>query len=90
MKSIIKAILCIGLGVIIGYCLHKNDTKIEFKEITRDSIIRDSIYLANDSIITKIQYIEKQYDEKIDIIYNSNDSVQLQLFTKYINNYNNK
>lgn len=90
MKSIIKAILYIGLGVIIGYCLHKNDTKIEFKEITRDSIIRDSIYLANDSIITKIQYIEKQYDEKIDIIYNSNDSVQLQLFTKYINNYNNK
>lgn len=90
MKSIIKAILYIGFGVIIGYCLHKDDTKIEFKEITRDSIIRDSIYLANDSIITKIQYIEKQYDEKIDIIYNSNDSVQLQLFTKYINNYNNK
>lgn len=90
MKSIIKAILYIGFGVIIGYCLHKDDTKIEFKEITRDSIIRDSIYIANDSIITKIQYIEKQYDEKIDIIYNSNDSVQLQLFTKYINNYNNK
>lgn len=90
MKSIIKAILYIGFGVIIGYYLHKDDTKIEFKEIIRDSIIRDSIYLANDSIITKIQYIEKQYDEKIDIIYNSNDSVQLQLFTKYINNYNNK
>lgn len=90
MKSIIKAILCIGFGVIIGCYLHKDNTKIEFKEITRDSIIRDSIYLANDSIITKIQYIEKQYDEKIDIIYNSNDSMQLQLFTKYINNYNNK
>lgn len=90
MKSIIKAILYIGFGVVIGYYLHKDNTKIEFKEITRDSIIRDSIYLANDSIITKIQYIEKQYDEKIDIIYNSNDSVQLQLFTKYINNYNNK
>ena len=90
VKSIIKAILYVGFGVIIGYYLPKNATKIEFKEITRDSIIRDSIYLANDSIITKIQYIEKQYDEKIDIIYNSNDSVQLQLFTKYINNYNNK
>ena len=90
MKSIIKAILCIGFGVIIGYCLHKDNTKIEFKEITRDSIIRDSIYIANDSIITKIQYIEKQYDEKIDIINNSNDSMQLELFSGYIKSYNNK
>lgn len=89
MKSIIKAILCIGFGFVMGWCLHKNDSKIEFKEITRDSIIRDSIYVINDSIITKIQYIEKEYDEKIHFINNSNDSVQLELFTGYIECYNN-
>ena len=77
MKSIIKAILCIGFGVIIGYCLHKEDTKIEFKEITRDSIIRDSIYIVNDSLENTIVYIETTHEKISNDIMSNTDSANM-------------
>lgn len=59
-------------------------------EITKDSIIRDSIFIVNDSIKTEIQYIEKEYNEKVSNILSSNDSMLLRTFSEYIKHYNNQ
>ena len=60
------------------------------QEIVRDSIIRDSIYIVNDSIIEKIKYIDKKYNEKVSTIMSSSDSINLCFFSEYINHYNNQ
>ena len=60
------------------------------QEIVRDSLIRDSIYIVNDSIVEKIKYIDKKYDEKVSTIMSSSDSINLCFFSEYINRYNNQ
>lgn len=62
----------------------------DIKEIVRDSLIRDSIYLVNDSIVTKIKYVEKEYNEEVSTIMSNSDSSNLEFFSRYIENYNNK
>lgn len=56
------------MGLLIIYLLiPKKETAVSppnVQEIVRDSIIRDSIYIVNDSIVEKIKYIDKEYDEK--------------------------
>lgn len=60
------------------------------QEIVRDSLIRDSIYTVNDSIVEKIKYIDKEYDEKVYTIMSSSDSINFYFFVEYIKNYNMK
>lgn len=60
------------------------------EEIKQDSTFRDSIYTANDSIYTKIIYIEKEYEENISTIMSNNDSINFLLFSEYIEYYNNQ
>lgn len=60
------------------------------QEIVRDSLIRDSIYIVNDSIVEKIKYIDKEYDEKVYTIMSSSDSINFYFFVEYIKNYNMK
>lgn len=79
------------MGLIIIYLsAPKKDISPNVQEIIRDSIIRDSIYIVNDSIVEKIKYIDKEYDEKVSTIMSSSDSINLCIYTEYINRYNNQ
>ena len=80
------------MGLIIIYLsIHKRDPNTpNVQEIGDGSIIRDSIYIVNDSIVEKIKYIDKKYDEKVSTIMSSSDSINLCFFSEYINLYNNQ
>lgn len=79
------------MGLIIIYLsAPKKDISPNVQEVVRDSIIRDSIYIVNDSIVEKIKYIDKEYDEKVSTIMSSSDSINLCIYTEYINRYNNQ
>jgi hypothetical protein len=65
--------------------IHKNYPDVEI--ITKDSIIRDSIYIINDSIRTEIFYLEQKYDKETTAIMSSSDSVNLEFFTRYLEDY---
>lgn len=87
-------IIIILMGLLIIYLLssrrsHTDLPIVDVQEIVRDSIIRDSIFIVNDSIVKKIEYIDKKYDEKVSTIMSSSDSVNLCFFSEYINRYNN-
>ena len=66
------------MGLIIIYLSipkrDSNPSTPNVQEIVRDSIIRDSIYIVNDSIVEKIKYIDKEYDEKVSTIMSSSDA----------------
>lgn len=81
-----------GLIIIYLYVSKRNSnlSTSNVQEIVRDSIIRDSIYIVNDSIIEKIKYIDKKYNEKVSTIMSSSDSINLCFFSEYINHYNNQ
>ena len=79
------------MGLIIIYLsAPKKDISPNVQEIIRDSVIRDSIYIVNDSIVEKIKYIDKEYDEKVSTIMSSSDSINLCIYAEYINRYNNQ
>ena len=82
------------MGLLIIYLLiPKKEATVSppnVQEIVRDSIIRDSIYIVNDSIVEKIKYIDKEYDEKVSTIMSSSDSINLCFFSEYIDRYNNQ
>ena len=82
------------MGLIIIYLSipkrDSNPSTLNVQEIVRDSIIRDSIYIVNDSIVEKIKYIDKEYDEKVSTIMSSSDSINLCFFSEYIDRYNNQ
>lgn len=79
------------MGLIIIYLSSpKKDISPNVQEVVRDSIIRDSIYIVNDSIVEKIKYIDKEYDEKVSTIMSSSDSINLCIYAEYINHYNNQ
>lgn len=82
------------MGLIIIYLSvpkrDSNPSTSNVQEIVRDSIIRDSIYIVNDSIVEKIKYIDKEYDEKVSTIMSSSDSINLCFFSEYIDRYNNQ
>ena len=59
-------------------------------EVVRDSIIRDSIYIVNESIRTEIKYIKEQYTQDSVDIMSANDSVLFDSFSRYIEDYNHK
>ena len=93
MNNKILIIICFLELFIIGYLI--NDRKNFYnspdtEEIKKDSIIRDSIYIINDSIRTEIKYIKEQYKKDSTDIMSANDSVLLDAFTRYIEDYNNK
>lgn len=97
-QQLCKFCLCIIVGIFIGYLIFhtKEQPSIPFvpdyKEevIKKDSIVRDSLYKKNDSIKTEISIIEKEYDKKVSNILSSSDSINLCLFSEYIEHYNNE
>lgn len=100
IKSVIKTntilwVVTVLETLIIGYLLFGNKTPIPqpepvIIEVVRDSIIRDSIYIVNESIKTEIKYIKEQYTQDSVDIMSANDSVLFDSFARYIEDYNNQ
>ena len=94
MNNKVLLVICFLELFIIGYLI--NDRKNyessvpESEELQKDSIIRDSIYIVNDSIRTEIKYIKEQHKKDSISIMSANDSVLFDVFTRYIEDYNNK
>ena len=76
--------------MVIGY-FYREDQKPSpppnIETITKDSIIRDSIYIINDSIRTEILYLEQKYDKETTAIMSSSDSINFEFFTRYLEDY---
>ena len=100
IKSVIKTntilwVVIVLETLIIGYFIFGNKTPIPQPEpvvieVVRDSIIRDSIYIVNESIRTEIKYIKEQYTQDSVDIMSANDSVLFDSFARYIEDYNNQ
>ncbi len=75
-------IVCMAFGMFYLY-----NRKPEQIIIDRDSIIRDSIYVVNDSIVEKIKYITIEHEKEISNIMSNDDSTNMVLFSEYIDNY---
>lgn len=94
MNNKVLLIICFLELFIIGYLI--NDRKNyessgpKSEELQKDSILRDSIYIVNDSIRTEIKYIKEQHKKDSVSIMSANDSVLFDVFTRYIEDYNNK
>lgn len=87
MKWFIIGLCC---GLLIGYGIgnyNKPMNTSSIKYIYRDKYIRDSLYIVNDSIQTKIKYLTKIYYEKKDSILSNDSSADMQFFTNYIDSY---
>ena len=94
MRERILLIVCILEALIIGYMLYRLSPVIvpdvPVKEIVRDSIIRDSVFIVNEKIKREIVYVRGQYKEDSVAIMSANDSVLFDSFSRYIEDYNNK
>lgn len=88
-SKVINYIVFLVIGFTIGYAVKPNPviTSPKTDEVKQDSIIRDSIYIINDSITEKIIYLEKEYDKEVSTVMSNSDSVNYCLFSRYIENY---
>jgi hypothetical protein len=90
------AIVCLLEAVIIGFLSNEKTTTpvsqpdIIIKEIVRDSLIRDSIFIEIEKVRREIVYVEKEFSNDSTDIMSANDSTLLSSFSRYIENYNNK
>ena len=89
-------IIIILEAITIGFLINeRNNTPVNppdviIKEIVRDSLIRDSIFIEIEKIKREIVYVEKQYTKDSSDIMSANDSVLFGKFSRYIEDYNNK
>ena len=89
-KSVNNIFISFIIGIIIGYTYHDEkspEVPPHSEEFTNDSILRDSIYIINDSIRTEIVYLEQKYDKETTAIMSNSDSLNLVFFTEYLNDY---
>lgn len=88
-------ILCaIEAIVIFGLILFPKPAELPqepiIKEIVRDSIIRDSIFVENEKIKERIVYVQNEFKEDSINIMSSSDSALVDLCSRYIEDYSNK
>lgn len=90
------AFVCLLEALIIGYLLNERTNipapqpDVVIKEIVRDSLIRDSIFIEIEKVRKEIVYVEKEFTKDSTAIMSANDSTLLSSFSRYIENYNNK
>ena len=90
-SNIILLIICLFEAITIGYLISmRKSPDPQIIEITKDSIIRDSIFILNEEIQKEIVYVKEQFTEDSIDIMSASDSLLLCEFTRYIENYNNK
>ena len=90
---VLLAITCLLEALVIGYLLNKptppvNPPDVVIKEIVRDSLIRDSIYIEIEKIQTQIVYIKEEYKQDSTDIMSASDSMLFSKFSRYIEDYN--
>ena len=89
-KNVNNLFIAFIVGIVVGY-FYKEDQKFplppNIETITRDSIIRDSIYIINDSIRTEILYLEQKYDKETTAVMSNSDSINFEFFTRYLEDY---
>lgn len=97
MKQIITETIIMVIGFCLGYVVcsitlpESDPIKPPDPEIIyRDSLVRDTLWLRNDSIENEIEKEEKVHTELVDSILSADDSTNLRFFSDYIQNYNNK
>lgn len=90
----ILVLVCLLEAFTIGYLLNSRTHTIpqdpQIKEIVRDSLIRDSIFIVNERIKREIVYVKEQYKKDSIDIMSASDSVLLSKFSAYIEEYNSK
>lgn len=86
--------MCVLEALVIGYLLYRPShvvvSDVPVKEIVRDSVIRDSIFIVNEKIKREIVYVKEQHKQDSLDIMSANDSVLFDSFSRYIEDYNNK
>ena len=97
LKRLIVNIICFIAGFVVCISLMRtsqpainNGNTDYIDSLKQDSVFRDSIYIVNDSIVERIIYLEKNYEENVSNILSNSDSTNLCLFTEYIEHYNNQ
>ena len=95
LKRLIINIICFIAGILVANLIVTklavdNGIPDYVDNLSTDSIYRDSIYIVNDSIVERIIYLEKNYEENVSNILSNSDSTNLCLFTEYIEHYNNQ
>lgn len=82
------------IGMLLGLMFHPStpikQSEVIVKEIVRDSIIRDSIFIVNEKIKKEIVYVKEQYKKDSVDIMSASDSVLLSSFSRYIEDYHNQ
>ena len=76
------------LGVVItfiGFKIFEIEKAPNPVIITKDHIVRDSIYIVNDSIQLEYIYIIREINKEKDSIMNNSDSANLAFFSNYLN-----
>jgi hypothetical protein len=90
----ILVLVCLLEAFTIGYLLNNRTPTIPqdppIREIVRDSLIRDSIFIVNERIKREIVYVKEQYKKDSTDIMSASDSVLLSKFSAYIEEYNSK
>lgn len=90
----ILVLVCLLEAFTIGYLLDNRTPTIppdpQIKEIVRDSLIRDSIFIVNERIKREIVYVKERYKKDSVDIMSASDSVLLSKFSAYIEEYNSK
>lgn len=90
----ILVLVCLLEAFTIGYLLNNRTHTIPqdppIREIVRDSLIRDSIFIVNERIKREIVYVKEQYKKDSIDIMSASDSVLLSKFSAYIEEYNSK
>lgn len=89
LRRISELLIVFIIGSLFGYWLNsipkqKIPSTIEIKT---DSIRRDSIFIVNDSIKTKIVYIKQKYEKEVSNIMSASDSSNYEFFRGYLENY---
>ena len=88
--QILKYLICFIIGLYIGSLFNVSPKEPLTPPDIDTIIIVDSFYIVNDSIVEKIKYIEREYEEDAAVIMSNSDSANLCYFTEYLEHYNNK
>ena len=88
LKSFLLDCVKVLFGIFLGTTIFAKKQVIEIPKIEYVKTIEyDSIYIINDSIEEKIKYIEKQYEQDVETVVSADDSINMCIFTRYVEDY---
>lgn len=86
MKSKLINIIYFVAGALVAFAGFKAYESEKAPIIlTKDHIIRDSIFIVNDSIKKEFIYVIREIDKEKDTVLNNSDSANLVFFSNYLN-----